>query len=177
MSDKYPGISHYAYCFNNPLNLVDPTGMEPSEGDDFYKNKETAEIDWLWTTGDINGYENLGTSYNKNGSWGTSENGVVAQGSMDGSYVETVGGDLPGIYIEGKTTGNSTVSSTPWVDIAESQVGIREVGSTNSGPDVEKYFKSSGLAQGNAWCGAFVNWSFKQSGIEVDGFKEIQTGP
>ena len=28
MSDKYPGISPYAYCAWNPVKLVDPDGME-----------------------------------------------------------------------------------------------------------------------------------------------------
>jgi len=31
LADKYPGISPYAYCLNNPINLTDPTGMEPDE--------------------------------------------------------------------------------------------------------------------------------------------------
>jgi hypothetical protein len=28
MSDKYPGVSPYAYCANNPVKLVDPNGEE-----------------------------------------------------------------------------------------------------------------------------------------------------
>lgn len=28
MTDKYPGISPYAYCMWNPINIVDPNGMD-----------------------------------------------------------------------------------------------------------------------------------------------------
>ena len=28
LAEKYPGVSPYVYTFNNPLNYVDPTGME-----------------------------------------------------------------------------------------------------------------------------------------------------
>ena len=47
-------------------------------------------------------------------------------------------------------------------NVYESQVGIREIGGNNSGPQVEIYLKSAGLSKGNAWCGAFVYWSIIQ---------------
>ena len=31
MSDKYPSLSNYAYCRNNPIRLIDPNGMFDSE--------------------------------------------------------------------------------------------------------------------------------------------------
>lgn len=33
----------YGYCYNNPVNLIDPTGMVP---EDWIKNKETGEYIW-----------------------------------------------------------------------------------------------------------------------------------
>ena len=34
MSDKYPGVSPYAYCANNPVKLVDPNGEELTKFED-----------------------------------------------------------------------------------------------------------------------------------------------
>ena len=33
MSDKYPGVSPYVYCANNPVRLVDPNGRDVWEPD------------------------------------------------------------------------------------------------------------------------------------------------
>ncbi|MGI6320307.1 MAG: RHS repeat-associated core domain-containing protein [Bacteroidales bacterium] len=33
LSDKYPSISSFAYCLNNPVKLIDPNGMEVELGD------------------------------------------------------------------------------------------------------------------------------------------------
>jgi len=36
MSDKYPSMSPYVYCANNPVKLVDPDGEEIYVGDNYY---------------------------------------------------------------------------------------------------------------------------------------------
>ncbi len=54
---------------------------------------------------------------------------------------------------------------TPWISFAESQLGIREATGNNDGIDVVKYLKSADLGAGHPWCGAFVNWSFSQAGM------------
>ena len=36
MSDKYPSLSPYTYCADNPVKLVDPNGEEIYVGDDYY---------------------------------------------------------------------------------------------------------------------------------------------
>jgi RHS repeat-associated protein len=42
--EKYPFISPYAYCANNPVIYSDPTGME-AEPPDFYLNLETGRVE------------------------------------------------------------------------------------------------------------------------------------
>jgi RHS repeat-associated protein len=44
LAEKYPNFNPYAYCYQNPVNFIDPTGME---GDDWYENKLTGEIKWF----------------------------------------------------------------------------------------------------------------------------------
>lgn len=46
------------------------------------------------------------------------------------------------------------------------QVGVREATGRNDGPQVKMYLASVNLKQGYAWCGAFVNWVYRQHNIK-----------
>lgn len=49
------------------------------------------------------------------------------------------------------------------LDVARSQIGVRETGGPNRGPEVEKYLASLGLAPGNSYCLAMVFWCFSEA--------------
>jgi hypothetical protein len=51
------------------------------------------------------------------------------------------------------------------VDIARSQIGIRETTGNNDGREVEAYLKVTKLPKGNPYCAAFVSWVFREAGF------------
>jgi len=48
------------------------------------------------------------------------------------------------------------------LEVAESQVGVRELTGNNDGKQIKAYLKSVGLKEGYAWCVAFVVWCHLQ---------------
>ena len=64
------------------------------------------------------------------------------------------------------------------IDLANSQVGIKEATGNNDGKDILKYQKAAGLKSGMAWCAAFATWCHEElnipnpkSGRAADWFK------
>jgi len=52
MSAKYPSLSPYTYCANNPVKLVDPNGEELDDNLDKWKyNRDTKKLTWVSNTG------------------------------------------------------------------------------------------------------------------------------
>ncbi len=51
------------------------------------------------------------------------------------------------------------------MEIARSQIGIRELTGNNDGLAVEGYLKVANLPKGNPWCAAFVSWTFAKAGF------------
>lgn len=56
---------------------------------------------------------------------------------------------------------------TPVVNTYRGEIGVREKTGHNDGERIEMYLKTIGLPKGYAWCGAFVNWSFKQHKVKT----------
>ncbi|MCZ8296204.1 MAG: SpvB/TcaC N-terminal domain-containing protein [Flavobacterium sp.] len=121
MAEKYPNLNPYAYCFSNPINLIDPSGMEPEDppakniyivldynanimsGD---KNRETIEFQGMEKEGwygiyacDIKDASNQLSSYLGN----TKANNVV---------LETHGGHQNYMNSNGEVIGTGTYIST-----------------------------------------------------------------
>jgi len=61
--------------------------------------------------------------------------------------------------------GMEALAAARIVGIAEKQLGVRERGGHNAGPQVEAYLRYVGLGKGHPWCAAFVSWVHGQAGF------------
>jgi hypothetical protein len=60
--EEYPNWSPYSYTMDNPINLIDPDGKEPT---DWYLNKDNGKVAWRDGHSQITGYENLGHTWGR----------------------------------------------------------------------------------------------------------------
>jgi hypothetical protein len=52
------------------------------------------------------------------------------------------------------------------IDIAESQLGIKEKTGNNDGTQIEGYLKTVNLGKGNPYCAAYISWIFWKAGYD-----------
>ena len=117
MSDKYPSLSPYVYCANNPVKLVDPNGEEIGGPDDPPTKYIIKKGDTFW---DLENARNLphGTLQRQNPSLdpnnlqvGTEINYPYMQGDLIISDNSVPTGDIPEYY-------NQPTSNGPVMDMS-----------------------------------------------------------
>lgn len=64
------------------------------------------------------------------------------------------------------TTQTTNQLTNHLLNIARSQIGIREATGNNDGTQVEAYLKVTNLPKGNPWCAAFISWVYQKAGFE-----------
>lgn len=85
---------------------------------------------------------------------------------------EMIHADEPGVVDQ--ATWNALFKPSPLTDfqamflyIIRKQVGVREHGGNNHGPEVRAYLKSCGLDEGEPWCLAMVIWAANKTADEL----------
>jgi len=116
-----------------------------------------------------------GTSFSP---WSTFNNGDYlshmsdAAGFVQGGASSLSAGTLGQLAKNSNDTTQATTNQAQTTTIADNIVkiaegeaskGIREIGDTNSGPEIQKYQAVTG-AFGEAWCASFVQWVYKTAG-------------
>lgn len=75
---------------------------------------------------------------------------------------EPLGQQVDGIYLETKKEVRNKL-----IQIAVTEIGVREEGGENSGLRVKEYLAYVGLGKGYPWCAAFVSWCYGRAGLTL----------
>ncbi len=95
----------------------------------------------------------------------------AATGAMQMAFNELMH-NTPGFdsEIEGAPNYTPEAFQTPWVPLAEGELGVAEVPGTTHNPRILEYHETTSPSQTTddgtgAWCSSFVNWTFTKAGI------------
>jgi uncharacterized protein (TIGR02594 family) len=156
---KYPSLTSYNYCGNNPIMITDPTGM------DWVENNETKDITWNKnvTSADNtpDGFTYRGTSYQREKIW---TNQIVKGNSESGLMQESY-----------NSNGNMAYNNlTPWIDAAFEELGTARFEGAASNPRIEEYLTYTQLTgtainDATSWCAGFANFALETSGVDGTG--------
>lgn len=100
LTEKYPNVNSYVYCFQNPINLIDPTGMAPVDDSiDVVKNEDGT---YKVVGGKADGDKNIYLVNNANDKERTGE--VIGESLTEYSFLDEKGNAIIGAIIDGSDT-------------------------------------------------------------------------
>src|SRR5581483_4662821 len=154
--------------YTGPI-IPNPTpGREPDETDFIKKYGQDWATIWAdWTIQQSYGNpqpttqsSDVNTNPDGSGFWSNI-------GDIIGNTVDTVGSNIVSAFDNfEQTQARTKATNAVVIAIAESKKGITEVGTSNAGPQIQKYENVTG-AVGEAWCGSFVSWVYLQAGRDI----------
>ena len=112
LAEQFPAWTPYHYVHNNPINLIDPTGMSAEESDDWIKNKSTREYIW---DNNVSSPKDTpeGHSY-----VGKDDNSILKDLGWNLSYPSLNTKKMGRIVLDEHSAGLSTVSATSNIKIS-----------------------------------------------------------
>ena len=172
MSESKPDICSFMYCLGNPIDLIDPDGnWERGSNGYLIAQKGDNAVTLAQFTGTC-----AKEALNLLLANGITVNGKGILNLQIGQRIKSNVLEEVLIYARrsnkvtiSQPATNKTNSDTPWMTVAQSQLGQTEIKGHRNNPQIVAYHASTTLQAKTdevAWCSSFVNWTLKQVGIQ-----------